>query len=284
MVRTISDTLKAHFQGNLLTITTMWRITRTDGTVMGFTAHDKDLIYDSVTYKAATGFNPSDVALKNDFSVSNMDVTGLLDSEEITESDIMGGKYDYAEVLMFFVNYEDLTQGSLILQFGHLGQVELVKDQFTAEIRGISQNLQQIIGDTYGPSCRAIFGDSKCGIDITSYTISSAVTSVLSKQIIVSSGLTQDSSYFANGKISFTSGLNSGFSMEVKEFASGEVVMAMAMPFTISVGDTFTIVAGCDKTFNTCRSTFNNSLNFRGEPYLPGMDKMLETSGTYSTS
>ncbi|MDE5056044.1 phage BR0599 family protein [Wolbachia endosymbiont of Drosophila bicornuta] len=32
----------------------------------------------------------------------------------------------------------------------------------------------------------------------------------------------------------------------------------------------YSILAGCDKTFPTCRSKFNNTVNFRGEPYIPG--------------
>ena len=30
--------------------------------------------------------------------------------------------------------------------------------------------------------------------------------------------------------------------------------------------------AGCDKTFATCKAKFDNALNFRGFPHLPGND------------
>ena len=42
----------------------------------------------------------------------------------------------------------------------------------------------------------------------------------------------------------------------------------MAEP--IAPGDTFTVTAGCDKTFATCRDRFANTLNFRGFPQIPG--------------
>ena len=45
-------------------------------------------------------------------------------------------------------------------------------------------------------------------------------------------------------------------------------------------GDTYNAIAGCDKTIGTCASRFSNAVNFRGEPYVPGMDKMLATSAT----
>ena len=37
-------------------------------------------------------------------------------------------------------------------------------------------------------------------------------------------------------------------------------------------GDTFSVFAGCDKTFATCKAKFDNALNFRGFPHLPGND------------
>jgi hypothetical protein len=85
--------------------------------------------------------------------------------------------------------------------------------------------------------------------------------------------------YFAYGKVSFTSGQNAGFAMEVKTFAPGVVTLAMPLPYPIAVGDTYTIVAGCDKTFATCRDRWNNVLFFRGEPYIPGQDTILKPQG-----
>ena len=39
-----------------------------------------------------------------------------------------------------------------------------------------------------------------------------------------------------------------------------------------AAGDTFSVVAGCDKKFATCKAKFANALNFRGFPHLPGND------------
>jgi uncharacterized phage protein (TIGR02218 family) len=41
-------------------------------------------------------------------------------------------------------------------------------------------------------------------------------------------------------------------------------------------GDTFEVVAGCDRTFATCKSKFNNVRNFRGFPHIPGRDEGLK--------
>jgi uncharacterized phage protein (TIGR02218 family) len=40
----------------------------------------------------------------------------------------------------------------------------------------------------------------------------------------------------------------------------------------VEAGDAFTITAGCDKHFKTCKAKFDNSVNFRGFPHVPGID------------
>jgi len=80
--------------------------------------------------------------------------------------------------------------------------------------------------------------------------------------------------------VQWLTGANAGRRMEVKEFANKQFVLALPMPNAIAATDTFKAIAGCDKTFNSCYSKFTNAVNFRGEPYVPGMDKMLSTAAT----
>jgi len=86
-----------------------------------------------------------------------------------------------------------------------------------------------------------------------------------------------DSGYFDGGLITFTSGLNDGFSQEVKSYVPGQITLHLPMPYAIAAGDTYSMVAGCDKSLATCRDRFSNVVNFRGEPYLPGIDRVLQT-------
>ena len=43
----------------------------------------------------------------------------------------------------------------------------------------------------------------------------------------------------------------------------------------IATGDAFTVTAGCDKRFATCRARFANAENFRGFPHIPGNDFVI---------
>ena len=47
------------------------------------------------------------------------------------------------------------------------------------------------------------------------------------------------------------------------------------MSDAVAPGDAVTLVAGCDKQFATCKSKFDNVVNFRGFPYMPGNDAAL---------
>lgn len=279
-MRPITPNLTTHLQGEVTTLATCWKITRTDGVVKTFTDLDSDIVFASLTYLSIAGFTPSSVETKDNFSVDNVEVQGMFQTGYITAPDLLAGKYDFAEVEIFIVNYLDLSQGRMLLRRGRLGEVTMQKDTFIAELRGLAENLQQTIGELYQPSCRAILGDSECKKVLTSFTFTGTVTTVTSGLIFTSNALTQAAGYFTGGQITWTSGNNNGLKMEVKEFANKQVVLAQAMPYAIQVGNSFQIIAGCDKTHQTCISKFNNIINFRGEPFVPGTDAISKTAGT----
>jgi uncharacterized phage protein (TIGR02218 family) len=279
-MKSISTELKTHLAGEVTTLATCWKLTRKDAVVMGFTDHDKDLIIEGVTYKAASGFTPTAIANSADLSVDNLDVEGMLDDTSITEADILAGKYDFAAIEVFAVNYEDLTQGALQLRSGWLGEIAMKNNRFTAEVRGLMQKLTQNIGELYSPSCRAQLGDARCGVNLTGFTFTGTVTGVTDRLIFDDSSRTESAGTFTFGNVTFMSGANSGISMEVKEYTQGRMILALPMPNAITIGDNYTIQRGCDKTLTTCRDVFSNVVNFRGEPHVPGIDKMLETAST----
>ncbi len=279
-MRIISPQLEAHFEGGLTTLATCWKITREDTTELGFTDHDQSLTIDSVDYDSLAGFTPTTVENKSNMSVDNLDIEGQVFPSKITEEDLLAGLYDYAEIEIFIVNYEDLTQGKLVVKRGRLGEVTLNSQMFQAEVRGLTQHLSQTIGDVFSPSCRAILGDSKCKVALAGFTVSGTVSEVVNNQTFKATVLTEAAGWYTGGEVEWTSGNNDGRKIEVKEFASTQAVLALPMGKSIQVGDGFDIIAGCDKTRETCQSKFSNIINFRGEPDVPGTDKLLTTAGT----
>lgn len=286
-MKQITTDLATHIAGEVTTLATCWKLTRRDSTILGFTDHDCDIVFDTLTYKAATGFSPSAVANSASLQVDNLDVEGMLASESITESDILAGVYDFAEIEIFQINYADTTQGILKMRKGWLGEVSLTRQHFVAEVRGLTQLLSQDIGEYFSPSCRAALGDTRCKIDMAAHTVTGTVTSVVSRSSFIDGTRAEASALFTGGKITFTSGANNGLSMEVKEYiyrsgTGGILTFALPMPYSIANGDAYSLQKGCDKTIATCHTRFANVVNFRGEPHVPGLDRMLETAGTRS--
>lgn len=279
-MRVISPQLETHFAGGMTTLATCWKIIRLDAVELGFTDHDRMLTIDGLDYDSIAGFTPTAVESKSNMSVDNLEVEGQTFPSKITESDLLAGMYDYAEIEIFVVNYEDLSQGKLVVKRGRLGEVTINQQMFTAEVRGLTQHLSQTIGEVYSPSCRAVLGDARCKRSLASFTVTTTVTTVTNNQTFTAAALTQAAGYFTGGEVEWTSGNNAGRRMEVKEFASTQIVLALPMGKSIQAGDGFKVIAGCDKTRETCRSKFNNILNFRGEPDVPGVDKLLMTAGT----
>lgn len=192
----------------------------------------------------------------------------------------MAGLYDFAEVEIFLVNYQDISQGRMWLKRGKLGEVRLQKDTFVAELRGISEALQQRQGQLCSPSCRAVLGDTRCKVDLNSYSFNATVNSITSGLIFTANALTQAAGYFTGGEVRWLTGANAGLRREIKEFVNKQIILVLPMPYAIQAGDTFKAVAGCDKIFATCKTKFNNVNNFRGEPHVPGTDAIMKTAGT----
>jgi uncharacterized phage protein (TIGR02218 family) len=87
------------------------------------------------------------------------------------------------------------------------------------------------------------------------------------------------SGLFDTGMLAFTSGANAGRRVEVLRHLrrDGEDLIDLWQPMAapIATGDAFTVSAGCDKRFATCRDRFANAENFRGFPHMPGNDFAL---------
>jgi uncharacterized phage protein (TIGR02218 family) len=293
-VKTIASGLLSHIQGEVLTLNTCVLVTRTDGAIFGYTDCDTDLIVSGQLYKASTGVITSQNTSADKFTVDQVEITSFLDSSEMTEADVMAGKWDYAAVSMFQVNRNNPSAGVYHMRDGLLGQVAISSPiQFKAEHRGLAQFLQKNIGHPVTPTCRwDLYSNSltpapgqpwgMCQVDPTAYAVTGvAVTSVTNNQAFHASSLGQPATYFQGGTLTWTSGANNGRSMDIQASATaGSIVLQLPMLNNIGIGDTFTIYPGCQKRFSQdCVAKFSNGLRFGGFKDLPGLDKIMRPGG-----
>ena len=277
-MKTIAPDLQAHLQSGVTTLCYCWRLTRRDGAILGFTEHDRDVIAEGTTFVASSGFTASQMAQGLGLSVDNLEATGALSSAGITDADILAGRYDDAAVELFWVNWETPTQ-TILLARGNLGEIRREGVAFSAELRSLAHRLDQTIGQTYERTCSATLGDARCGVNLGRNAFRAGVTAVsptTTRQLVVQDLTGFASDWFTGGTLTFDSGTNAAIVFEVKAHrrTAGVDILELWLPppFPIAAGDAGRVVAGCRKTLATCISKFNNVVNFRGYPHIPGVD------------
>jgi uncharacterized phage protein (TIGR02218 family) len=289
VTRTIPGALGTHYAGSAMTLAVLWKITRQDAAVYGFTTHDQPIVFGGLTYQPSSAFDPSAIATKSEFNVDDMEVIGLLDSSGITVADIEAGRWDRAWIEVRRVNWASLGDGAEILRVGEIGNINRRgAGQFVAELRGLMQRLQNNIGRLISPLCDAEVGDARCGVNMASFTHTTTITTATSRRVFTASGLAQAAGYFNGGKITFTSGGNNGVTADIKAHTTGGVLtLQLDLPAATANGDAFTIYAGCDKRHvvtagvasGDCGTKFSNIVNFRGFWAVPGRDKTMLVGG-----
>lgn len=276
--RSITQQLKDHLAGESTTLATCWKIIRQDTQVFRFTDTDIGLDLSDGHYTPMGSGSVSALEYTADGSVDNISVSQILESDHIKAEDVDKGLFDGAKVEVYLVNYKDTSQGSITLFIGYLGEAKK-RDDVDAEFElySLSSKLKQIFGRKYTLQCDAFLGDDRCKVDASLYKYTGSVTSVTDNQNFKDSNLAAEIDYYKYGKVKWTSGNNSGTEMEVKsQDSNGNVTLFLPMIYDIQVGDDYDLEVGCDKKFFTCKDKFDNQLNFRGFPHLPGRDEVLK--------
>ncbi|WP_428410007.1 DUF2163 domain-containing protein [Hyphococcus sp.] len=274
-MRAVDSNLQAHLDTGATTLATCWRITRRDGLVLGFTDHDRALTFDGTMFLPDTGAVGSALSSSADLAADNTEIEGALSTSALSGDDLAAGRYDSAEVEIFRVNWAAPAQ-RLLLKKGVIGEVKREGEAFRAELRGLSHALEQPVGRVYQRLCDVNVGSAKCGVDLeqAAFKTSGAVTALRDAQSFAASGFSSfEDGWFAHGLLTWTSGANAGLKAHVKtQTQSGVISLWLPAGAAIDIGDAFTVTAGCDKRFDTCRSKFSNASNFRGFPFMPGND------------
>ncbi|MEJ0043123.1 MAG: DUF2163 domain-containing protein [Rhizomicrobium sp.] len=276
-MKTLPPGMQTHLDSGATTLCWCWKLVRRDGAAQGFTDHDQAVAFDGLSYAAVTGFTASEVQSSLGLAIDNLTVVGALDAATLNESDLAAGVYDDAQVEIWRVNWAAPDQ-RVLMRKGNLGEVQRGRTGFSAELRGLAHRLNQPKGRVFAYSCDADLGDARCTKNIATpdFTASGAVAAATDNRRFTVTGLgTYATGWFSGGKLTFTSGANAGRAMEVKRHGANSIELWQAMSAAVAPGDAFTVSAGCDKQFATCKTKFANGVNFRGFPYMPGNDAVL---------
>ena len=293
-------TIPAGFRDTSVTdLQVCWEVNRRDGAIIRGTEADIDITVTDDSrglagiYLKETGITGSDVRSTDDLAVDNLEIKGALgvppgdsssDSSGLLLTDLAGddieaGLYDNAEITTFLVNSKDPDLYQHVLRTGWMGNIRRDSDQrYTTEMRGLTQALSQQVLKTYGVGCHWELGDSRCKVDMAPFTFPQTVTGVTSRrEFDISTPFGVLLHLVPGGTVTWTSGANEGFSMEIKAYISLNMELYLPMPNDIDVGDTLIVRLGCNKSRETCIQDYNNVLNFGGwGVFVPGQNEVLK--------
>ena len=272
------DDLATQLESGATTLVRCWRITCADGLRLGFTDHDRDLAFLDTVFRADTGVTGRAVAQVTGLAVGNTEVLGALMSEALDERDILAGRFDGAEVRLWLVNWAQ-PEDRVALFAGTVGEIQRDGAAFRAEFRGLAEPLNLPQGRVYQGDCAAILGDADCGVNLqaAAFSTEAAVGRVEDgRRLWFPGGLEFDERWFERGRLVVQTGAAAGVVAQIKADRNGpegrEVDLWHDIVADLRAGDVVRLEAGCDKRADTCRAKFQNFLNFRGFPHIPGED------------
>jgi hypothetical protein len=176
-MRQVPETMASALDAGAAKLCHVWRLTRTDGAVLGFTDHDCDLNFMGVVCRAQTGLTQG--AASGDLgmdSPDNLAVAGLISDAALAAADIEAGLYDEAELRVFVVDWTDPSQ-FVELDGGYLARLEVAgglddaEGAFVAHVEGVAARLERGIGRCFGFLCDAALGDARCGLNLSALAV-----------------------------------------------------------------------------------------------------------------
>ncbi len=294
------SSLALHLAGATVTVCTCWKLTPlTNGVpdptkAVGATSHGRDLTlsgHGALVFRSTQGVVPTAVDHEAGQTSAGLDVETLFDGLYISEAAADAGDYDGARFEVFVLNYKVPEMGEYVMFAGSLGNIQ--GEGYALRAEGapwstVTANRQ--LGRTTTAKCDVrefadLATENRCKLDPAGnapdgqpLTVSGSVTSLgADNGEFFDSARTEAGDRFTDGVVTWLTGLNAGRKFEVKTHASGtgKFVLQRATPKTIQVGDTYSVIRGCNRTPGACES-FNNIINFRGFRFVKPPEQVVQ--------
>jgi uncharacterized phage protein (TIGR02218 family) len=175
----------------------------------------------------------------------------------------------------------DTSLGTLLWFYGQVADCDVGRSKIALKVKSLMNLLaiQQMPRRLYKASCGHVFGDTMCGYDrVAGKNALGVSTGNGQGTVTAASGTTQGlinatatvPTIYSQGTITGATGANTGYSRTIANLGNGsQIGLFKSFLFAIAIGDTFTVLPGCDHTTATCNGTFNNLARYGGFPYIP---------------
>ncbi len=196
----------------------------------------------------------------NESAQNQVCIKGIFEQDGIQKKDNLAGaliriSHFNAKDLVHFISYFCTKYMSKDLEFEMWCEPEVVK---------YNQSLLQMFSKT----CRANFGDNRCKISIEKYAVKSEIIDV-SGNVLKCAFEMIENGYFKNGVLLVVSEENNRYEFKILSHLGNNIEVDLDTEFDFKKHKSVTLIPGCDKNYRTCCYSFNNAVNFRGEPVIP---------------
>lgn len=294
MTKPISPRLLALFAspaGSNLFEADIYRFTLVDGTDLRYCAGDADLTVNGLVYSAGgirigPYFATQNANAKAQWAIgTNADT---LTFEVIPGAATVGGAaflvackmgvFDGATLTLsrlFMPTYGDTRRGPIRTFVGRVAEVDIGRSSAIFTVASFIELLDQMFPrNLFQPGCVNNLGDTACGVNLTALAVACTVAAGSTGQTINANFSAAPAGQYNQGKVVFASGTLNGFSRTIKSAVAGTpgaLTLLYSFPSAPTLGDTFNIFPGCDKTFagaDGCPK-FANTARWRGEDLIP---------------
>lgn len=270
--------MRTFFDRPLDTGVTFWRIYRRDGVTLGLISHDHSLRFGGIDHRACPGMTPAALRHTAGLDGDNAEVEGALSHSAITETDLAAGVFDEATIEMGIVDWVSSEHHTLYT--GTLANIRSADTAFVAELQSAKSLLDEDIVPRSSPTCRAEFCGRGCTLSAAVFTHDATLAQVdWEANIAWFEGIVAEN--FRNGLLRFYGGPQSGVRFGILDAKDGGLLLDRPISTDVTIGIRARLIEGCDHTLSTCGTRFNNAVNFRGEPFVPGND-LLTRYGSQS--
>lgn len=254
------------------------KITRLDGEVLRIAEADETLTVSAQAFAPLPGAEISAVKHIINGEMPSMEirfahsVSGTLDTGELNN-----GFWDGAAVIVYVVDRSSLSTLGDPLFTGVIDTVTLdpVGSSGSFDIRGVAAQAEAFI-QTFQPMCRTDLFSSLCQLNEADFDHVGTVGTIIDRFNFTVSGLGSPPAdgWFNQGTFITAS----GFKAVIANWIQGSLKITTYQPNCIArltAGEAITLYPGCDKTGATCRTKFNNKINFQAEDHFLGINSIV---------
>lgn len=266
------------FTATTLFLARVVKITRLDDVVLRIAEADESITASSQTFVPLPGSEISAVKHILNGDMGSMEIRfahsegGTLDTAQLNN-----GFWDGATVQMYLVDRASATMLGDPMFTGLIDTVSInvIGGSGTFDIRGLAATAEAFI-QTYQPMCRTDLFSVLCGLNPDDWDHTGTIDTIADRFNFTVAGLAAPPAdgWFNQGTFQTAS----GFKATIANWIQGSLKITMYQPQCIArltVGEAITIYPGCDKIGATCRTKFNNKINFQGEDHFLGINSIV---------